>query len=203
MSKFKVGDIVKFKKNWIGGKVGKGSIGIITKLNLVLAENVIVYHSSEISSLDVYEGDLELVKKNNPVKPKIVVPKWFDQWYKNIRQQGQNVIFQISNFESYFTGIFLEDEDKWNWIYKNAESIIRIILGDLEYEVEKEIRWTVEATDEEEVVWRTKKLGAFDRIGFKPWVTEENCYKWNTEEEANEYIRVNKIEGAEAVLVEV
>lgn len=213
MSEFKIGDIVKVKAcnhgipselvSYEGVVLGSWELSGRTSVSFP-------NYDDKIFTIDTI--DLELVKS------KIVVPKWFDEWYKEqIEENGignriltANMFTTIDNLSDLYgkhgMHSLKELSDKYLYIDTHKLDLIRIILGDLEYEVEKEIKWNVEVLDNEKDIWRPiyinmsyygVKYIAFD-------VTSKGqSYKWDTKEEAEEYIRVNKIEGAEAVPVEV
>ena len=213
MSEFKIGDIVKVKAfnpdipselvSYEGVVLGSWELSGRTSV-------AFPNYDDKIFTIDTI--DLELVKS------KIVVPKWFDEWYKEqIEENGicnrilkDNMFTTIDNLSDLYGKHIMhsleELSDKYLYIDTHKLDLIRIILGDLEYEVEKEMKWTVELVDEDQDIWGPIYIN-MSYFGVKyidfDITSEGQSYKWDTKEEAEEYIRVNKIEGAEAVAVEV
>lgn len=204
MSEFKIGDIVKVKacNHGIPSKLVSYE-GVVLGSWELSGRTSVAFPNYDDKIFTIDTIDLELVKS------KIVVPKWFDEWYKEqIEENGignriltANMFTTIDNLSDLYRkcGMHL-------YINTHKLDLIRIILGDLEYEVEKEIKWNVELVDGDQDIWRPIYINRPD-YGVKyidfDITSEGQSYKWDTKEEAEEYIRVNKIEGAEAVPVEV
>ena len=210
MSEFKIGDIVKVKacNHGIPSELVSYE-GVVLGSWELSGRTIVAFPNYDDKIFTIYTIDLELVES------KIVVPKWFDEWYKE--QIGENGIGNRILTDNMFTTIDnLSDlyekcgmhslKDKYLYINTHKLDLIRIILGDLEYEVEKEIKWTVEVLDDEKDIWRPIYIN-MSYFGVKyidfDVTSKGQSYKWDTKEEAEEYIRVNKIQGAEAVAVEV
>ncbi|OFI46739.1 hypothetical protein BG262_02775 [Floricoccus penangensis] len=208
MREFKVGDIVKVINK---ERFSFGRVGVIKEINSASAPYKV---ELPIGTIWFYENDLELAK------PKIVVPKWFDKWYKEqLKEDGidnriltGNMFTVIGNLKKLYEkcGMYSPKQfsDKYLYIDTHKLDLIRIILGDLEYEVEKVVKWTVEVLDDEKDIHRVvenrnMKYSTLSCLAICYNATVEDAYKWDTKEEAKLYIEVNKIEGAEAVPVEM